>query len=50
MTVTHDSHYCTCLGPLVRIDSQGKYIKCNIAGAIVRDIAISIANVNTALV
>ncbi len=49
-TATHDSiDYCTCLGHLGQYHSQGKYIQCDIASVIVRDIALNIANVNWAL-
>jgi hypothetical protein len=48
-TATHDSHYCTCLGRLGQIDGKGKYIQCNIASVIVCDIALNIANVNSAI-
>jgi hypothetical protein len=47
-TARHDSHYCVCLGHLGQIDGQGKYIKCDIAGVIIRDIVLNIANVNSA--
>jgi hypothetical protein len=38
----------TCLGHLGQYDNQGKYIKRDIAGVMVRDIALNIANVNSA--
>ncbi len=56
VTATSDSHYCTCLGPLGRRDTdriisigKGKYIRRNITGIIVRDIALYFANVNDPL-
>jgi hypothetical protein len=42
-TATHD---CTCLGHLGQYDGQGKYIQRDIAGIIVRNIALNMANVN----
>ncbi len=45
-TATCDSHYGTCLGHLGWYRGQGKYIQCDIAGVIVGDIALNIANVN----
>jgi len=48
-TVTHDSHYSTCLGHLGQYHGQGKYIQHDIAGVIVCDIVRNIANVNSAL-
>jgi hypothetical protein len=48
-TATRDSHYCTCLCHLGQIDGQGKYIQSDIAGIIVHDIALNIANVNSAM-
>ena len=48
-TATRNSHYCTCLGHLGQYHGQGKYIQCNIAIAIVRDITLNIVNVNSAL-
>jgi hypothetical protein len=47
-TATRDSHYSTCLGHLGQYHGQGKYIQCDIAGVIMRDIALNIANVNSA--
>jgi hypothetical protein len=38
----------TCLGGLGQFDSQGKYIQHDITGIIVCDIALNIANVNSA--
>ncbi len=45
-----DSDKCldTCLARLGQYDSQGKYIQCDIAGIIMHDIALNIANVNSA--
>jgi hypothetical protein len=45
-TATRDSHYRTCLGHLGQIDSQGKYIQCDIAGVLMPNIALNIADVN----
>ncbi len=39
----------TCLGRLGLFDGQGKYIQCDIAGIIARNIMLNIANVNLAL-
>ncbi len=44
-TVTHD---CTCLGHLGQYKSQGEYIQHYIAGVIMHNIALNIANVNSA--
>ncbi len=44
-TVTHD---CTCLGHLGRYDGQDKFILHDIAGVIMHNIALNIANVNLA--
>jgi len=44
-TETHD---CTCLGHLGQYKSQGKYIQHYIAGVIMHNIALNIANVNLA--
>jgi hypothetical protein len=41
-TVTHDF---TCLGHLGQHDGQGKYIRHNIVGLIVGDIALNLINV-----
>ncbi len=56
VTVTCDSHYCTCLSYLGwrysdRIISigQGKLIRRDIAGVIMHYITLNIANVNIAL-
>jgi hypothetical protein len=38
----------TCLGHLGQFDGQGKYILRDIAGVIVGDITLKIANVNSA--
>jgi hypothetical protein len=39
---------CPSLSHLVRYDGQGRYIQCDIAGIIMCDIALNIANVNSA--
>ena len=44
-TATRD---CTCLGHLGRYDGQGKYIPHDIAGVIMGNIVLNIANVNSA--
>ncbi len=55
-SATCDNHYCTCPGYLGQHDTarivyigQGKKIRRDIAGALVCDFTLNIANVNTAL-
>jgi len=42
------THDCTCLGHLGQYDGQCNYIQRNIAGVIVHNITLNIANVKSA--